>query len=176
MSSYLSFESDRLYLRPTTEEDAALVLAILTAPKALKFIGDRNLHSEEDAREYIRHRALVQLRERGYANYTLVTKETGTKVGVCGLYVRPDLELIDSGLRAAPGPRRPGLCSRGLQAHHASSKRALWPIKTERHHPRRKHCEHQSPGGPGVRTPRAKNRGRIRRAFRIFRGRIIVRA
>ena len=58
MSSYLSFESDRLYLRPTTEEDAALVLAILTAPKALKFIGDRNLHNEEDAREYIRQRAL----------------------------------------------------------------------------------------------------------------------
>ena len=81
MSSYLSFESDRLYLRPTTEEDAALVLAILTAPKALKFIGDRNLHSEEDAREYIRQRALVQLRERGYANYTLVTKETGPRLG-----------------------------------------------------------------------------------------------
>ena len=97
MSSYLSFESDRLYLRPTTEEDAALVLAILTAPKALKFIGDRNLQSEEDAREYIRQRALPQLRERGYANYTLVTKDTGTKVGVCGLYVRPDLELIDLG-------------------------------------------------------------------------------
>jgi len=102
MSSYLSFESDRLYLRPTTEEDAALVLAILTAPKALKFIGDRNLHSEEDAREYIRQRALTQLRERGYANYTLVTKETGTKVGVCGLYVRPDLELIDLGYALHP--------------------------------------------------------------------------
>ena len=102
MSSYLSFESDRLYLRPTTEEDAALVLAILTAPKALKFIGDRNLHSEEDAREYIRQRALPQLRERGYANYTLVTKETGTKVGVCGLYVRPDLELIDLGYALHP--------------------------------------------------------------------------
>lgn len=102
MSSYLSFESDRLYLRPTTEEDAALVLAILTAPKALKFIGDRNLHSEEDAREYIRQRTLTQLRERGYANYTLVTKETGTKVGVCGLYVRPDLELIDLGYALHP--------------------------------------------------------------------------
>ncbi len=102
MSSYLSFESDRLYLRPTTEEDAALVLAILTAPKALKFIGDRNLHSEEDAREYIRQRALPQLRDRGYANYTLVTKETGTKVGVCGLYVRPDLELIDLGYALHP--------------------------------------------------------------------------
>ena len=102
MSSYLSFESDRLYLRPTTEEDAALVLAIFTAPKALKFIGDRNLHNEEDAREYIRQRALTQLRERGYANYTLVTKETGTKVGVCGLYVRPDLELIDLGYALHP--------------------------------------------------------------------------
>ena len=102
MSSYLSFESDRLYLRPTTEEDAALVLAILTAPKALKFIGDRNLHSEEDAREYIRQRTLTQLRERGYANYTLVTKETGTKVGVCGLYVRPDLDLIDLGYALHP--------------------------------------------------------------------------
>ena len=102
MSSYLSFESDRLYLRPTTEEDAALLLAILTAPKALRFIGDRNLQSEEDAREYIRQRALPQLRERGYANYTLVTKDTGTKVGVCGLYVRPDLELIDLGYALHP--------------------------------------------------------------------------
>ncbi len=102
MSSYLSFESDRLYLRPTTEEDAALVLAILTAPKALKFIGDRNLHSEDDARDYIRQRALPQLRERGYANYTIVTKETGTKVGVCGLYLRPDLELIDLGYALHP--------------------------------------------------------------------------
>ena len=102
MSSYLSFESDRLYLRPTTEEDAALVLVILTAPKALKFIGDRSLNSEEDAREYIRQRALPQLRERGYANYTLVTKNTGTKVGVCGLYVRPDLELIDLGYALHP--------------------------------------------------------------------------
>jgi len=49
MSKYLSFESDRLHIRPTTEEDAELILAIFTAPKAIRFIGDRNLHSEEDA-------------------------------------------------------------------------------------------------------------------------------
>ena len=122
MSSYLSFESDRLYLRPTTEEDAALVLAILTAPKALKFIGDRNLQSEEDAREYIRQRALPQLRERGYANYTLVTKDTGTKVGVCGLYVRPDLELIDLGYALHPYHEGQGYASE-------SSKRIMHAAK-----------------------------------------------
>lgn len=101
-NKYLSFESDRLYLRPTTEEDAALVLAILTSEKALKHIGDRNLHTEEDARTYIRDRALTQLHAHGFANFTMVTKESGTKVGVCGLYVRADLQLIDLGYALHP--------------------------------------------------------------------------
>ena len=129
MSSYLSFESDRLYLRPTTEEDAALVLAILTAPKALKFIGDRNLHNEEDARKYIRQRALPQLRERGYANYTLVTKDIGTKVGVCGLYVRPDLELIDLGYALHPDHEGQGYAQESSRRIMQAAKECFGQVK-----------------------------------------------
>ena len=102
MSKYLSFESDRLHIRPTTEEDAELILAIFTAPKAIRFIGDRNLHSEEDARNYIRRRTLTQMRKLGFANYTLVLKSTGQKVGVCGLYSREDMPLVDLGYALLP--------------------------------------------------------------------------
>ena len=108
MSKYMSFESDRLYIRPTTEEDAALILSIFTAPKAIRFIGDRNLHCEEDARAYIRSRTLTQMRKLGYANYTLVLKSTGEKVGVCGLYAREDLPLVDLGYALLPATEGQG--------------------------------------------------------------------
>ena len=86
-NKFITFESDRLYLRPTTEEDAVLIHEIFTQEKAIRFIGDRNFKDPTDACEYIRSKTLKQLHERGYANYTLVLKATGQKVGVCGLYV-----------------------------------------------------------------------------------------
>ncbi len=45
---------------------------------------------------------MKQLHERGYANYTLVLKATGQKVGVCGLYVRTGMRLIDLGYALLP--------------------------------------------------------------------------
>lgn len=101
-NKYLSFESDRLYLRPTTEEDAMLIHEIFTQEKAIRFIGDRNFKDATDAREYIRSKTLKQLHERGYATYTLVLKATGHKVGVCGLYARTGMRLVDLGYALLP--------------------------------------------------------------------------
>lgn len=94
---YLFFESDRLFIRPTTEEDAELILSVFNTSGALTYIGDRNIHNLKDAIAFIQSRTLKQLRERGFANYTLLVKESGTKVGVCGLYARPGLEHVDLG-------------------------------------------------------------------------------
>ena len=101
-NKYLSFESERLYLRPTTEEDAALIFEIFTQEKAIRFIGDRNFLNQDDACEYIRARTLKQLHELGYGNYTLILKSTGQKVGVTGLFVPPGLTIIDLGYALLP--------------------------------------------------------------------------
>jgi RimJ/RimL family protein N-acetyltransferase len=99
---YAFYETERLYLRPTNEEDAAFILALFTTKGALRFIGDRNLHTPEDALSFIQNRTLKQLREKGFGNCTLVEKATGTKVGACGLYHRPGLENVDLGYAMLP--------------------------------------------------------------------------
>lgn len=42
MKTYLTFETERLFLRPTCEEDVPFILELLNTPKALQYVGDRN--------------------------------------------------------------------------------------------------------------------------------------
>lgn len=99
---YKSFETIRLWLKPTTTEDADLTYPLLNTPKWLKFVGDRQVHSEDDAREYIKERMLPQLERLGYSNYTIIRKKDGVKLGCCGLYDREGLEGVDIGFALLP--------------------------------------------------------------------------
>lgn len=102
MNSYLFFETERLWVRPTTEEDADFIVAVFNTEGALRFIGDRQIRTREDALGFIKNRTLKQLAEVRFANYTVVEKETGAKIGVAGLYKRPGLELVDLGYALLP--------------------------------------------------------------------------
>jgi RimJ/RimL family protein N-acetyltransferase len=92
-----SFETERLRIILTTEIDASFILELLNTPKWIKFIGDRNVHSVDDAKEYIQQKMLPQLEKLGYGNYTVIRKLDGEKIGTCGLYDREGLEGIDIG-------------------------------------------------------------------------------
>lgn len=102
MKPHKTFETDRLYLRPTKPEDAAFVLELLNTPKWLQYVGDRNVHSVEEATEYIKIRMLPQLERLGYSNYTIVRKSDGAKIGCCGIYDREGLEGVDIGFGLLP--------------------------------------------------------------------------
>jgi RimJ/RimL family protein N-acetyltransferase len=102
MPSYHSFKTERLILRPTLADDASFIFELLNTPKWIEFIGDRNIRSEEDARQYIITRMLPQLKRLGYSNYTVVRKEDELKIGVCGLYDRPGLDGVDIGFAFLP--------------------------------------------------------------------------
>ena len=44
-----NIETERLILKPTSSDDAEFIYELLNSPKWLKFIGDRNIKTIEDA-------------------------------------------------------------------------------------------------------------------------------
>jgi len=96
------FKTERLFLRPMNTSDAAFLVAVMNTPKWLKFIGDRNVNSEEDGVKYITDRVLSQYERLGFSNFTVIRKSDGAKIGVCGLYDRSGLEGIDIGFAFLP--------------------------------------------------------------------------
>lgn len=94
---YQRFQTTRLLIRPTLEKDASFILNLFNSPKWLKYIGDRNLKTVEQAQHYIKEKMLPQLHELGYSNYTIIRKEDKEKIGICGLYNRESLDGIDLG-------------------------------------------------------------------------------
>lgn len=102
MKTYKHFETERLTLQPTSEEDAAFIFELVNTPKWLANIGDRNVKSVEEAKAYIKDKMTPQLKKLGYGNYTLIRKLDNTKIGTCGLYDREGLEGIDIGFALLP--------------------------------------------------------------------------
>ncbi len=108
MVAYKNFETERLFIKPTSEEDAEFIFELLNTPKWIKNIGDRNIRSVESAKDYIVTKMQPQLERLGYSNYTLVSKVGNVKIGSCGLNDRVGLEGIDIGFAFLPEYERKG--------------------------------------------------------------------
>ncbi|SHI63096.1 Protein N-acetyltransferase, RimJ/RimL family [Arenibacter nanhaiticus] len=106
--TYKSFETERLLLKPTTEEDADFIFELFNSPKWLRNIGDRNLKTVQNAQEYIQRKMLPQLHRLGFSNYTIIRKEDQAKIGSCGLYDREGFEGIDIGFALLPPYEKKG--------------------------------------------------------------------
>lgn len=102
MKDFLSFETDRLWMTPTSREDAAFIYELMNAPKWLEFIGDRKLHTIKDAEEYIEVKMRTQLKKLGFSVYTMTRKSDLAKIGICCLIDRKELEGIDLGYALSP--------------------------------------------------------------------------
>lgn len=99
---YKIFETDRLTIRPISEEDASFIFELLNTPKWIKYIGDRGVKTIDDAKKYIQEKMLPQLKRLGFSNYILIEKQTNQKIGTCGLYDRDGLDGIDIGFAFLP--------------------------------------------------------------------------
>jgi len=108
MKVHQSYETNRLILKPTTVEDAAFFLELYNTPDWIKYIGDRNIKTIEDAATFIRKKIMPQFERLGYSNYTVIQKSDGTKIGSCGLYDRDGLEDVDIGFAFLPAYYKQG--------------------------------------------------------------------
>jgi len=108
MSKYKIYETERLILKPTSEEDAEFILELVNSPKWIEFVGERDVKTVESAREYIRTRMLPQLERLGYSNCTVIRKVDNYKIGTCGLYDREGIEGVDIGFAFLPDYEKKG--------------------------------------------------------------------
>jgi len=90
-------ETERLILREFNLEDAPFVLNLVNMPSWLAFIGDKNVHSIEDAKQYLTNGALKSYAENGYGLSAIILKDSKLPIGMCGLVKRDSLEDIDIG-------------------------------------------------------------------------------
>jgi [ribosomal protein S5]-alanine N-acetyltransferase len=105
-----ALETSRLRLRPLTEADAPFILELVNDADWLAYIGDKSVHSLEDARRYLREGPIAMYAALGIGLCAMDLKAPEPRpVGLCGLLVRegsPDVEL---GYALLPEARGQGL-------------------------------------------------------------------
>lgn len=90
--------TDRLFIRPLAEPDTGFIFDLLNTERWIRFIGNRNIHSEGDALAYIR-----KINENPDTSfYTVTLKETNIPVGLITLIRRDYLDFRDIGFAFLP--------------------------------------------------------------------------
>ncbi len=97
----------RLELRLPGTADAPFILRLVNDPDWLRYIGDRNVHSLDDARGYIAKGPAAMQARHGHSLMRVALKD-GTPIGLCGLLKRDTLEHPDLGFAFLPEYRRQG--------------------------------------------------------------------
>lgn len=95
-------ETARLRLRQFNFDDAAFIVRLVNTPAWIKFIGDRNVHNEEQARSYLEHGPMKSYRENGFGLCMVETKDPVVPIGMCGLLKRDSLDSPDIGFAFLP--------------------------------------------------------------------------
>jgi ribosomal-protein-alanine N-acetyltransferase len=95
-------ETERLVIREIDESDAAFMNALLNSPGFLKYIGDRGVHSDDDARRFISERYRKSYADNGYGLYAVLLKDNLVPVGMCGFVRRDTLPGPDLGFAFLP--------------------------------------------------------------------------
>jgi RimJ/RimL family protein N-acetyltransferase len=92
-----TLETERLVIRPLSENDAEFIFQLVNEPAWIKNIGDKNVRNLDDARRYIADGPAASYAKFGFGLCAVELKESGAPVGICGLIKRDSLEDPDIG-------------------------------------------------------------------------------
>jgi RimJ/RimL family protein N-acetyltransferase len=95
-------ETGRLRLRRFGAGDCEFILELLNEPAWIRYIGDRNIRTLEDAQRYLEGGPMAMVERLGFGLYLVELKETGEPIGMCGLVKRDELEDVDIGFAFLP--------------------------------------------------------------------------
>jgi RimJ/RimL family protein N-acetyltransferase len=118
-------ETERLALRRLDLDDAAFILALVNDPDWLRHIGDKNVHSLDDARAYLANGPIGMYAKHGFGLYAVERREDGALIGMCGLIKRDTLDDIDIGFAYLPAYRAQGYAREAAAATLAHARDVL---------------------------------------------------
>jgi ribosomal-protein-alanine N-acetyltransferase len=95
-------ETARLNLRHLTPDDAPFIRRLLNEPSFIRYIGDRGVRTDADARSYIRQGPMESYTVNGFGLYLVEVKDGAVPAGICGLLKRDILEDVDVGFAFLP--------------------------------------------------------------------------
>jgi ribosomal-protein-alanine N-acetyltransferase len=106
----------RLTLSEFTAADAAFIVRLLNDPDWIRYIGDRNVRGEDDARGYLERGPLAMYARNGFGLWRVARRDDSTPVGMCGLIKRDTLTDVDVGFAFLPAYRGLGYAAEAAAA------------------------------------------------------------
>jgi RimJ/RimL family protein N-acetyltransferase len=104
----LILETSRLRLRWFTAADADFIRRLLNDPGWLANIGQRNVRTRRQAQAWIASRLTAVYGRLGFGFWAVERKEDGALAGMCGLFKRDSLRVVDVGYALMPAFRGQG--------------------------------------------------------------------
>ncbi len=95
-------QTGRIALRRLTTDDASFIRELVNEPSWIRYIGDRGVRSEDDARAYLVRGPIAMYERHGFGLWMCESKATGEPLGICGLIKRDTLEDVDIGFAFLP--------------------------------------------------------------------------
>lgn len=95
-------ETERLKLRKCVSTDTDFIIELVNTPGWIRYIGDRNIHTQKDALNYLVKGPLLGYEQYGYGLSIVETKDEQIPIGLCGLLKRTYLDHPDIGYAYLP--------------------------------------------------------------------------
>jgi RimJ/RimL family protein N-acetyltransferase len=95
-------ETERLALRRFEPRDAPFVLRLLNEPSWIEHIGNKGVHTVDDAAKYLADGPIAMYERVGFGLYLVELKENREPIGMCGLIKRDALPDVDVGFAFLP--------------------------------------------------------------------------
>jgi len=112
----MDIRTPRLAMRRFTLDDADFILALVNDPDWIRNIGDRKVRTLDEAREYLVKGPMALYERLGFGLYLVALKQTGERIGMCGLVKRAGLDHVDIGFAFLPAWRGKGFAEEAARA------------------------------------------------------------
>lgn len=94
--------TERLQLREFVVEDAEFIIELLNQPSFIRFIGDKQVRTIDDAKKYLRSGPIDSYRRHGFGLYLVQLRDNQQPIGMCGVLKRESLPDPDLGFAFVP--------------------------------------------------------------------------